>query len=293
MESTGSHHMNRPFVPNPLTIASERVTVIQPPTGWYSINPGEVWAYRDLLLLLAWRDISARFRQSLVGWGWAILKPLLSAIIYTLVFSVFVKIDTEVPYPIFAFAALIPWMYFSTALSGITSSVVGGGSLLTKVYFPRLILPLASVIVGLVELLLQLCVLAALMAWYHYVPGWPLLFLPVLILLTVLTALAFGIWMTALNVRFRDVGMAVPFLIQIWMYLCPIMYPITLVPEKWRTLYAMNPMVGVIEGFRWSLLGTEPPNWGILGISAIMLAVLLIAGLAYFRRIETTFADVI
>ena len=276
-----------------MSTSSERITIIQPPSGWHAIDPGEVWAYRDLLLLLAWRDISARFRQSLVGWGWAVLKPLLSALIYTLVFSVFVKIETAVPYPIFAFAALIPWMYFSGALSSVTTSVVSGGSLLTKVYFPRLVLPLASVIVGLIELLLQLVVLAGMMAWYQYAPGWPILCLPIFIFLSVLTALAFGIWLTALNVRYRDVGMAVPFLIQIWMYLCPIMYPISLVPEKWRILYAVNPMVGVIEGFRWSLLGTEPPNWAMTAMTGTVLAAILVSGTMYFRRAETTFADLI
>lgn len=269
------------------------VTVIEPPAGLFSLNLGEVWRYRDLLLLLAWRDISARFRQSLVGYGWAVLKPLLSALIFTLVFSVFVRVKTDVPYPIFAFAALIPWMYFAGSLSSVTGSVVAGGSLLTKVYFPRLVLPLASVIVGLVELLLQLIVLAGLMVWYQYAPGWPLLCLPLFIGLTILTALACGIWLTAMNVRYRDIGMAVPFLIQIWMYLCPIVYPVSLVPDKYRTLYAINPMVGVIEGFRWSLLGTAAPNWQMIGVSFTVLFVLLLGGLAYFRKVETTFADVI
>ncbi|EMI17883.1 ABC-2 type transporter [Rhodopirellula maiorica SM1] len=269
------------------------ITVIEAPAGMFTLNLAELWRYRDLLMLLAWRDISARFRQSLVGYGWAVLKPLLSALIYTLIFSVFVRVETDVPYVIFAFSALIPWMYFSASLGGVTGSVVGGGSLLTKVYFPRLVLPFASVVVGLVELLLQLVVVAGLMAWYHYIPGWQLICLPIFVALTVLTALAFGIWLTALNVRYRDVGMAVPFLIQIWMYLCPIVYPITLVPEKWRALYALNPMVGVIEGFRWSLLGTEAPNWQMMTISFAVLTVLLIAGLIYFRKVETTFADII
>lgn len=273
--------------------ATRPVTVITPPSGWLSVNLAEVWRYRDLLMLLAWRDISARFRQSLVGYGWAILKPLVSALIYTLVFSVFARIETDVPYPIFAFAALIPWMYFSTSLSGITSSVVGGGSLLTKVYFPRLVLPLASVMVGLVEVVLQLVVIAGLMIFYQYAPGWPILCLPIFIALTVLTALAFGIWLTALNVKYRDVGMAVPFVIQIWMYLCPIVYPISLVPEKWRSIYALNPMVGVIDGFRWSLLGTEAPDFQMMVVSFAVMSVLLFAGLVYFRKVETTFADII
>ena len=273
--------------------APRPVTVITPPTGWFSVNLAEVWRYRDLLMLLAWRDISARFRQSLVGYGWAILKPLVSALIYTLVFSVFARIETDVPYPIFAFAALIPWMYFSTSLSGITGSVVGGGSLLTKVYFPRLVLPLASVMVGIVEVALQLVVIAGLMIFYQYAPGWPILCLPIFIALTVLTALAFGIWLTALNVKYRDVGMAVPFVIQIWMYLCPIVYPISLVPEKWRSIYALNPMVGVIDGFRWSLLGTEAPDFQMMVVSFAVMSVLLFAGLVYFRKVETTFADII
>ena len=276
-----------------VTIKTPTVTVIEPPSGLFKVNLGEVWRYRDLLMLLAWRDISARFRQSLVGYGWAILKPLLSAVIYTLVFSVFVRIKTDVPYPIFAFSALIPWMYFAGSLSSVTGSVVGGGSLLTKVYFPRLVLPLASVVVGLVELLLQLVVVAGLMAWYHYAPGWPLIFLPLFIALTILTSLAFGIWLTAINVKYRDVGMAVPFIIQIWMYLCPIVYPVTLVPERWKAVYAINPMVTVIEGFRWSLLGTAAPDWKMMAISFGALSVLLFGGLVYFRKVETTFADII
>lgn len=269
------------------------LTVITPDHGWIGLNLGELWRYRDLMALLAWRDISARFRQSLVGYGWAILKPLLSALIYTLVFSVFVRVETEVPYTIFAFAALIPWMYFSQSLGGVTSSIVGGGALLTKVYFPRLVLPLASIAVGLVELLLQLLVIAGLMAWYRYTPGWQLLILPLFVAMTVLTALAVGIWLTALNVKFRDIGMAVPFLIQIWMYLCPIVYPISMVPERWRALYAINPMVGVIEGFRWALLGTGAPDWSMMAISAAVMTCLLLSGLIYFRRVEATFADII
>ena len=187
------------------------------------------------------------------------------------------RVKTDVPYPIFAFAGLMPWLYFSTSLSGVTQSIVGGTSLLTKVYFPRLVLPLAKVGVGLVELILQFFVVIAMMAWYQYVPGWSLLALPLFVIVTIVSSLAFGIWLTALNVKYRDVGMAVPFLIQIWMYLCPIMYPIEMIPEKYRMIYALNPMVGVIEGFRWSLLGTTPPDWTMVGISLVaMLALSLI-----------------
>ena len=194
------------FAPMSTTPATS-VTVIEPPSGLFHLNIPEVWRYRDLLFLMAWRDISARFRQSLVGWGWAILKPLLTALIYTLIFSVFVKVQTDVPYPIFAFAALIPWMYFSSSLSGVVGSVVAGRALLTKVYFPRLILPLTSLIAGLAELLLQLIVLAGLMIWYQYPPQWSMIFLPLFVGITVVTSLAFGIWLTAINVKYRDVGM--------------------------------------------------------------------------------------
>ncbi len=269
------------------------VTVIEPRNSLFSLNLVELWAYRDLLLLLTWRDISTRFRQSIVGYGWAILRPLATALIYTLVFSVFVQIETEVPYPIFAFAGLIPWMYFSGSLSAVTGSVVGGGALLQKVYFPRLVLPLSALGVGCVELVIQLLVLFGLMAFYRYMPGWPILCLPLFAAVTVLTALAFGIWFTALNVKYRDVGMAIPFLLQIWMYLCPIIYPLSVVPQKWRAVYALNPMVGVVEGFRWSLLGSAPPDFLTLGLSSAISVAVLLSGLVWFRRVEATFADVI
>lgn len=268
-------------------------TTIEPPTGWFKLDLAEVWRYRDLLFLLTMRDISARFRQSVIGYGWAIFRPLLTAAIFTLVFSVFVRIETDVPYPIFAFAGLMPWMYFASSLTGVTSSVVDGSALLTKVYFPRLVLPLAKVAVGLVELSLQFVVLLGMMLLYSYTPGPQLLLLPVFIAVMVVTALAFGIWLTALNVKYRDVAMAVPFLVQIWMYLCPIVYPIALVPQQFRALYALNPMVGVIEGFRWSLLGSEAPNWNMMAISMVVLIAVLVSGIAYFRKVETTFADII
>jgi lipopolysaccharide transport system permease protein len=271
----------------------KQVTVIEPPSGWFRLNLEEVWRYRDLLVLLALRDVSARFRQSVVGYGWAILRPLISALIYTLVFSVFVRIETESPYVIFAFAGLIPWMYFSQTLTSVTGSIVGGGSMLTKVYFPRLVLPLATVAVGLIEVVLQLLVLGGMMAWYQYLPDAAIFALPGFVLIAMLTALAFGIWLTALNVKFRDVGMLVPFLIQIWMYLCPIIYPISVVPDRFRPIYGLNPMVGVIEGFRWSLLGSTAPDWSMVAASTATSLLVLISGLVYFRRVEANFADVI
>jgi lipopolysaccharide transport system permease protein len=272
---------------------SSLLTVVVPQSGWISLNLSELWRYRDLLRILVWRDVSAKYRQSALGVAWAVFRPLISAMIYTLVFSVFVRVKTDVPYPIFAFAALIPWLYFSSALSAVTSSVSGASNLLSKVYFPRLILPLAAIGPGLIEIIIQLVIIALMMVFYQYPPSLPVLVLPAFILLTALTALAFGIWLTALNVKYRDVGMSIPFFLQILMYLCPIVYPISVVPERFRTLYSLNPLVGVIEGFRWSLLGLESPNWAAMIVSAVVLAVLLISGLYFFRRTEASFADVI
>ncbi len=281
------------LINTPTPVPAKHRTIVEPPTGWFALDLAEVWRYRDLLYLLARRDISTRFRQSVIGYGWAILRPLLTAAIFTLVFSVLLTVETDVPYPIFAFAGLMPWLYFTNSLSGVTTSIVGGSSLLTKVYFPRLVLPLAKVAVGLVELAIQFIVVLGLMAYYRYLPGWQILLIPLFILVAVVTALAFGIWLTALNVKYRDIGMAVPFLIQIWMYLCPIVYPISMVPESYRTIYAINPMVGVIEGFRWSLLGSAPPNWTMVAVSLMAVAAVLFSGLVYFRKVETTFADII
>lgn len=268
-------------------------TVIEPGTGWIALDLREIWAYRDLLFLLIWRDISVRYRQSVLGIGWAIFRPLISTLIFTLVFSMLVRVQTDVPYPVFAFTAMIPWLYFSSALAAVTSSVTGHQSILTKVYFPRLILPLAALGSGLVEILIQLLMFVLFMLYYDIVPTWKLLTLPAFILMALLTALAFGIWLTALNVKYRDVGMAVPFIAQIWMYLCPIVYPLSLVPERFLPLYSLNPMVGVIEGFRWALLGTGSPNWTAIGVSMIVMVGIMISGLYYFRRAEAWFADII
>lgn len=269
------------------------ITVIEPQTGWISLNLPELWRYRDLFTILVWRDISARYRQSILGIGWAVFRPLVSALIYTLVFSVFVKVKTDAPYPIFAFAALIPWMYFSGSLTSVTASVVNCGSMLGKVYFPRMILPLAAVVSGLIEVAIQLLILGLMMVWYGYLPSAAILFLPVFVVISVTSAFAFGIWLTALNVKYRDVGMAVPFFLQVGMYLCPILYPLTAVPEEYRVIYSLNPMVGVVDGFRWSLLGGQAPEVLPMVISFAMMFALLLSGMYYFRKAEATFADLI
>ena len=257
-------------------------------------NLMEVWYYRDLLVQLARRDIQSRFRQSIFGVGWAVLTPLLTTLIYTVIFSVFIRVDTSpVPYPVFVFTALIPWLYFSASLTKVSASVVAGGPLLSKVFFPRLVLPLSALVVAGVELCIHMVVLLGVMALYGYWPGGAMVALPLFLAYTLLTTFAFGIWLAALNVRYRDVGMVVPFLLQTWMYLCPIIYSVEMVPERFRALYCLNPMVGAISGFRWCLAGAAEPNWMTMGISCLGMLIVLTGGLIYFRHAEDHFADII
>jgi lipopolysaccharide transport system permease protein len=270
------------------------VTIIEPPAPWIRLNLGEVWTYRDLLFLLIWRDLAARYRQSVVGYGWAVIKPVVSMLIFTFVFGSVAGIKSDgSPYPLMIFTAILPWMYFSGALQTITNSVVSSGAFLNKVYFPRLVLPLVGVVTGLMELAIQLAVLVVLLIYYQLAPGWQLLFAPLFIVIAAATALAVGLWLTALNVKYRDVGQALPFLIQTWMWLCPIVYSSHSVPAHLRLIYGLNPMVGVIEGFRWSWLGGAEPDWRMMSVSLIVVAGLLVGGLYYFRKTEDTFADII
>jgi lipopolysaccharide transport system permease protein len=286
-ESTSPSEAGSPTEPAPSL-------VIEPPRGWTSLNLAELWRYRDLLSLLIWRDISSRYRQSVIGYGWAVLKPVLTMVIFTVIFGRVAKIPSDgAPWALFCFVALVPWMYFSSSVSSVTTSVVQSSQFLTKVYFPRLVLPLASAAVGLMEWAVQMLVLAVLMAAYQVVPPWHIVFAPVFAVICVLVTLAFGIWLTALNVKYRDVGQIVPFLLQAWMYLCPIVYPISLIPPRWRLIYALNPMVGVVEGFRWSILGTSTPDWTMMFVSLAMVTGLFVGGLYYFRKTEIAFADVI
>ena len=325
---------------------AEPVTVIVPEEGWVSLELGELWRYRDLLMLLAWRDIAARYRQSVIGYGWAVLKPVLSMAIFTFIFSKVAGIKSDgSPYPLFAFTGMLPWLYFSNTLSASTTSVVTSSNMLTKVYFPRVVLPVSSVVIGLVEFGIQAIVLTGLIVYFHNAPvtgaanderpasaaavsdatasdkslhlessalagkadadnapgeqpwrfvfGWRTLCVPLFLIMCVLTALAVGLWLTALNVKYRDVGQATPFLVQAWFYLSPIVYPSSLVSPELRTYFGLNPMVGVIEGFRWSVLGSTTPDWRMMGASAAVVSVLLISGLYFFRRTESTFADII
>ena len=282
-----------PVIPAPEVVGSPLPTiVIEARRNIWDLNLKEIWNYRELLYFLVWRDVKVRYKQTLIGVTWVILQPLLTMMIFTLVFSYLAKIPSEgVPYPIFAYAALLPWTYFSHAIGRCASSVIGDAGLITKVYFPRLIIPLASVIPPFFDFCWSLLILFGMMAWYGISLSWALLAAPAFLLLALLTALGVGLWLSALNVRYRDVNHVVPFMIQIWMFASPIVYPVSLVPEKWRLLYSLNPMVGVIEGFRWGILGKASPDPMVLGISSFMVLALLAGGIVFFKRMEKTFAD--
>jgi len=270
------------------------VTVIEAKSGLFHLGLRELWEFRELLYFLVWRDVKVRYKQTVIGAGWAIFQPLITMVVFTVVFGHFAKIPSDgLPYPLFAYAALLPWGYFAQALGKSGSGLVNNAHLITKVYFPRLIIPLASVVTPAVDFLPSLLVLFGLMAWFHIAPTWGVLVLPLFLLMALTTALAVGLWLSPINVKYRDVGHTIPFLIQFWMFASPVVYPLSLVPEQWRTLYSLNPMVGVIEGFRWALLGKENPDFMMMLVSGSVMVVLLLGGIVFFKRMERTFADVI
>jgi len=275
------------------------VTYIRPARGWLAINLREVWLYRELIYFLTWRDIKVRYKQAVLGIGWAILQPVLTMVIFTVIFNRFLGVNPGegIPpeyYPIYSFAALLPWQFFQGSLQRASISLVANANLLTKVYFPRLIIPFSSVAAGLVDFFFSFLVLVVLMIYFGIPFTLHLLWLPVFLLLALLAALAVGLWLSALNVQYRDVQHMVPFLLTAWMYISPVVYPIDVIDVSpiWQALYALNPMVGVIQGFRWALFGTHLPTMMIL-TSAGMVLVLFISGLFYFRRMERNFADMI
>ena len=270
------------------------VIVIQPSRGWVSLQLQNLWEYRELLYFLVWRELKARYKQTVLGAAWAVVQPLVTTIIFTIVFSFLARIPSEgIPYPIFSFTALLPWNYFAHSLDRASKSVVNSANLLTKVYFPRLVIPISVVLSGLVDFAIAFVVLIGLMLYYGVKPTAGLALLPVFVLLTMITALGVGLWMSALNVYYRDVQYVVPFLIQLWMYATPVIYPVSMVPERFRLLYGLNPMVGVVEGFRWAVLGhAVAPNPSV-AVSSLVAVALLVSGMLYFRRMEDTFADVV
>jgi lipopolysaccharide transport system permease protein len=268
--------------------------VIEPSRGWTGLKLRELWEYRDLLFFLAWRDISVRYKQTILGAAWAIIQPFFSMVVFSLFFGRLAQIPSDgVPYPIFSYAAMLPWTYFANAMTNSSNSLVGSANLLTKVYFPRLVIPLASVIPPAIDFAIAFVVLLGMMAFYGIAPTWHVLWLPAFLLLALITALGVGLWLSAMNVQYRDVRYAVPFLVQFWMFASPVTYPSSIVPEAWRALYGLNPMAGVIEGFRWALLGTETSPGPLITVSVGAALVLLVSGAYYFRRMEKTFADVV
>ncbi len=262
--------------------------------GWRFLNFKELWEYRELVYFLTWRDIKVRYKQTAIGGAWAIIQPFFTMMIFSLFFGKFARIPSEgLPYPIFAYSALVPWTYFANSLTHATNSLVEHQQTITKVYFPRLILPLSSVLGGLVDFVIAFTVLIGMMFFYNIYPTGAIWTIPLFVLLSIITAFGVGLWLSALNVQYRDVRYAVGFLIQLWLFATPIAYPITIVPERWRALYGLNPMVGVIEGFRKALLG-KGAIWGpSLAVSISIIVLILIGGILYFRKMEQTFADVV
>lgn len=268
--------------------------VIEPRTGYVHVGWRELWAARELFYFLAWRDLKTRYAQTAIGAGWALMQPLLSTLIFTLVFSYLAKVPSDgLPYPLFAFAAILPWSLFARSLERSTLSVVTEGGLIKKVYFPRLIIPIAATFINLVDFAVGLVILVGMMLWYQIVPPWTLLFLPLFVGLALMTALSVSLWLSALNVKYRDVASVVPLMTQLWMFASPVLYPASLVPESMRFYYGLNPMAGVIEGFRWAVLGKAAPDWGMVTVSLGVVALLLVGGVMFFRRVERTFADLI
>jgi lipopolysaccharide transport system permease protein len=267
---------------------------ITPSRGWVSLNLNELWTYRELIYFLTWRDIKIRYKQTALGITWAVLQPLLTMLIFSLIFGRLAKIPSDgIPYPMFSLAGVVPWTFFATGLNFSSNSLVASSNMIKKVYFPRLIIPLASVMSGLVDLAVSMILVGIMMAWHGVPLTVHILWLPLFALLAFVTALGVGLWLSALNVEYRDVRYVVPFLLQFWMYATPIVYPSSLLKEPWRTVCGLNPMAGVVEGFRWALLGANTRPGLLIAVSSVMALLLLLSGAFYFRRMERTFADLV
>jgi len=270
------------------------ITIIEPKKGWVPIDLKQIWNYRELFYFLTKRDIKVRYKQTVLGGLWAIIQPFFTMIVFTLFFGRLAKIPSDgIPYPIFVYTGLLPWTYFANALSASGNSLVGSANLITKVYFPRLIIPASASLAGLIDFFIAMLVLAGMMIYYQFLPGFGILLFPFLVGLTFLCSVGVGLWLSALNVQYRDIRYVIPFLIQLWMFVSPVIYPVSMVPQRFQWLLAMNPMGGVIQAHRASLLGHQPIDWFLLGISTAIIIIIFLSGLYYFRRMEKTFADVI
>ena len=273
-------------------VEQEPLLVLRPRHGWQQLGLKDLWQYRELLYFLCWRDIKVRYKQTALGVAWAIVQPLMTMVLFSLFFGRLAKMPSDgIPYPLFVFTALVPWMFFSNGITQSSGSLVENASLLKKVYFPRLAVPIASIIAGVVDFFCSFVVLILLMLYYGVVPSWSVLTLPVFLALACTASLGIGLWLSALNVQFRDVRYVIPFLTQLWLFATPIAYPSSLLSEPLRSLYGLNPMVGVVEGFRWALLGTETSPGPMVLVSALVSVLVLVSGAFYFRRMEVTFSD--
>ena len=282
--------------------SQDEIIYLRPTRGWSALNLRDLWRYRELIYFLIWRDIKVRYKQTALGAGWAIIQPFFTMVVFTIFFGRLAGVPSEgVPYPIFSYTGLLPWGLFTKALSDAGRAMVSNRAMITKVYFPRLVIPLASVLSGLVDFSIAFVVLIGMIVYYNNVPGEygtisitpAIVTLPLFILLVLVTALGVGLWLSALNVKYRDINYILPFLTQFWLFITPVAYPASMVPEEWQWLYALNPMTGVVEGFRWALLGTSSAPGPMLAISTAISILLLISGLFYFRRMERTFADMV
>lgn len=278
------------------TMPATRLPTVQirPSRGMFHLDLHSVWHYRELLWFLVWRDTKVRYKQAVIGAGWAVFQPLISMLLFTAIFSYLAKLPSDgIPYPLFAYAGLLPWNFIAQATSRSGTSLVGESHLISKVYFPRLIIPLAAASAPAVDLICALVMMIPLMLWFGITPGWQILLFPIFVVIALLAALAVSLWFSALHVKFRDVGHIIPFFVQFWMFASPVVYPVSLIPERWRALYSLNPVVGVVEGFRWTLLGQRPPSLETILPSICIVLVLFVSGVVYFKRMERTFADVI
>lgn len=269
-------------------------TRIEPTHGWASLKLGELWEYRELVYFFTWRDIKVRYKQTVLGALWAIIQPLFTMLIFALFFGRLAKVPSDgIPYPLFSYTALVPWTFFATGLTQASNTLVQNSNMLKKIYFPRMAMPLGTVIAGCVDFCLAFVVLIGMIAFYGVVPTWKILWLPFFLLLALVTCLGVSLWLSAMNVQFRDVRYTIPFITQFWMFATPIAYPSSLLPEPWRTVYGINPMVGVVEGFRWALLNAHTAPGPMVAVSSVVALSLLVSGAFCFRRLEKTFADVV
>jgi lipopolysaccharide transport system permease protein len=280
----------------------DEIIYIRPPQGWMGLNLKDLWLYRELIYFLIWRDVKVRYKQTVLGASWAIIQPLMTMVVFTVLFGRVAKVPTDgIPYPIFSYTALLPWGLFTKALSDAGRSLIQNRSMITKVYFPRLVIPISSVVSGIVDFGLAFTIFIGMLIYYNsdlggnynITPNYAVVTLPLFILLAMITSLGVGLWLSALNVIYRDVNYMLPFITQIWLFITPVAYPASMIPEKWQLVYALNPMTGVVEGFRWALLGMEPAPGPMVAVSTVIAVIVLITGLFYFRRMERTFADMV